>query len=286
MELSPFKISTPRLTLAGLKNGAKAGSPIIAIHGWLDNAASFMPLSASFDTDRPFYALELPGHGHSDHRSEASTYHLVENIVDVLAFLYEVCGAEANNVTLIGHSMGGIVCSLLAAAAPERFDKLILLDSLGPMTDSNEGVLPRLQKAASKYGAFKRSKKAVFPTKEMAIAVRMGGIGKVSKDAAELLVERGSKPVEGGVSWTSDPSLLGPSLVRFSEEQIKAIFSGIECPVQLICGDEGYFSSYKALSGRLDYIANQECHHVSGGHHFHMDGDVAKTAELIHDFIT
>jgi len=285
MDLSPFRISTPRLTLAGLKNDKQDGSPIIAIHGWLDNASSFIPLSKEMDINRPFYALELPGHGLSEHRSDASTYHLIENIIDVLAFVSTVCGDETEKVTLIGHSMGGIVCALLAAAAPDRVDKLVLLDSLGPMTDSNAGVLPQLRKAVAKYGTFKPSAKAVYPTIDMAIAVRMGGIGKVNKDAAKLLVDRGIEEVEGGFSWTSDPALLAPSLVRFSEDQIKVIFQGIECPVCLVCGDEGYFSSYKMLKGRLDYIKNQENYHVSGGHHFHMDGNVSKTAELINGFI-
>ena len=126
MVLEPFKIQTSRHALAGLKNSSKAGSPIIALHGWLDNAASFLPLYEQSSYSRPFYALEMPGHGLSDHRPSSTTYHLLENVVDVLAFIDEI--APKQTVSLIGHSLGGIVCSLLAAAAPERFDRLVLLD--------------------------------------------------------------------------------------------------------------------------------------------------------------
>ena len=271
--------------MAGLKNSKSTGNPVIAIHGWLDNAASFIPLSEQLDTSRPFYALEMPGHGLSEHRANSTTYHLVENVLDVLAFIAEVVETPDVKVTLIGHSLGGIVCSLVAAAAPEKIDKLILLDSLGPMTDPAEAVLDQLRKAIGKISQFKASKKTVYPTLEMAIAVRMQGIGKVNAKAASLLVERGIESVEGGFSWTSDPHLLDPSILRFSEPQIKSIFGGIECSVCLICGDQGYFKQYKNLENRIAYIKTVQSHHVNGGHHFHMDGDVKKTAELIDGFI-
>jgi len=285
--LEHFEITTSRLTLAGLKNNVSEGVPIIALHGWLDNAASFLPLSEKITHSRPFYALEMPGHGRSDHRPLSTIYHLLDNVVDVLAFIDEISGGKP--VSLIGHSLGGIVCSLLAAASPERIDKLVLLDSLGPLTDETSNVLPQLRKAVAKASLFKSSKMTVYPNKEMACLVRMKGVGKVDRSAASLLVERGIKKVEGGYSWTSDPRLLEPSLMRFTEAQVKTIFSGIECPIRLICGDKGYFSNYEGLTSRLDYLKRGDetldRHLVSGGHHFHMDGDVASTAELIHEFM-
>ena len=285
--LDHFKIRTSRLALAGLKNNVSEGVPVIALHGWLDNAASFLPLCEKLSFTRPFYALEMPGHGLSDHRPSSTTYHLVENVVDVLAFIDEI--SEGGPVSLIGHSLGGIVCSLLAAASPDRIDKLVLLDSLGPLTDEARNVLPQLRKAIAKASLFKSSKMTVYPSKEMACSVRMKGVGKVNQAAASLLVERGIKAVEGGYSWTSDPKLLEPSLMRFTEEQVASVFAGIECPIRLICGDKGYFSDYEGLIKRLDYLKRGgevlDKHIVSGGHHFHMDGDIVTTAELIHEFL-
>jgi pimeloyl-ACP methyl ester carboxylesterase len=285
--LEHFKIKTARLALAGLKNNVKEGVPIIALHGWLDNAASFLPLSEKLPDSRPFYALEMPGHGLSDHRPPSTIYHLLENVVDVLAFIDEVSDGQA--VSLIGHSLGGIVCSLLAAASPDRIDQLVLLDSLGPITDETRDVLPQLRKAIARASLFKSSKMTVYPSKEMACSVRMMGVGKVDRLAASLLVERGTKKVEGGYSWTSDPRLLEPTLMRFTEAQVQSVFAGIECPIRLVCGDKGYFSDYEVLEKRLNYLTKDDDdldkYLVSGGHHFHMDGDVAATAELVHEFM-
>ena len=302
MELDQFSIQTSRLKLSGYKNNVTQGSPIIALHGWLDNAASFVPLAEHMDVARPFYALEMPGHGLSEHRPKGANYHLIDNVVDVVVFIQTVLnmmtdknegydegalpsGADIGTVSLIGHSLGGIVCSLVAAAAPNLVDKLILLDSLGPYTDQNDNVLPQLRKSVAKYSSLAARKLTVFPDKKSAAKVRMTGVGKVSHQSAMLLVERGLEKVEGGYQWCSDPQLLNPSLIRFSEEQIKAIFEGIVCPVSLICGDQGYFSNYKDLTKRFSYIKHLQNTNVSGGHHFHMDGDVSKTMELINEFL-
>lgn len=284
MNLTDFELKTPRLKLAGLAKKDGAGNPVLAVHGWLDNAASFIPLSETLALEQPFYALELPGHGLSEHRPASSSYALLENIVDLSAFV-ESLSPEEGKVSLIGHSLGGIICALYAAAMPEKVEKLVLLDSLGPMTDKTEAVLPQLRKAMARAAQFRSSKLTVYPNQEMAAKVRTRGIGHIELASAELLVARGTKKVNDGFCWTSDPRLMEPSLIRMSEEQVKSIYGGIECPVCLICGEQGYFSDYAALKQRLAYIPKLEKHIVEGGHHFHMEGDVKKTAEIIHEFI-
>lgn len=283
--LQPFEQQTSRLALAGLANQGGSGRPIIALHGWLDNAASFKPLAGELNTDRPFYSLEMPGHGLSEHRA-ASSYYLVENIVDVLSFVNEICDEGSDGkFDLIGHSMGGIVAALVAASAPERVGRLMMLDSLGPYTDGVGEVLPQLRKAVEKASRLTSSELVVYPSLELAERARMMGMVKVSREAAELLVERGVKEVEGGYSWSTDPRLMIPSMIRFSEKQVKELYEGLECPVCLIGGKDGYLSAYEGLENRLSYIKNLEKHLVSGGHHFHMDGDVKETARLVHEFL-
>jgi pimeloyl-ACP methyl ester carboxylesterase len=292
MNLTPFKIQTSKLTLAGFRNDVTEGEPIIAIHGWLDNAASFLPLADVLELDRPFFAVEMPGHGWSDHRPSSASYHLVDNVVDMAVFIDAVFeflkpGADSSDlkVTLLGHSLGGIVCSFLAASKPEKVNKLILLDSLGPLTDEIENVLPQLRKAVAKASQVRQSKKTVYPNKDMAARVRMMGVGKVSQEAAMLLVERGIEETDDGFVWRSDPKLLAPSMVRFTEKQVKVIIEGIECPTFLLCGKQGYFANVDQVQERISYFKDVTRIEVEGGHHFHMDGDVDSTGELINEIL-
>jgi len=284
MQLEQVKIETSRLTLSGLWNGISKGAPVIALHGWLDNAASFEPLAEYMTLDQPFYAIDLAGHGLSEHRPKASSYHMIENVIDIAA-LVSALSPNGLPVILLGHSFGGIIAALFAAASPASVERLVMLDSLGPMTDQASAVLPQLRKAVEKASSFKASKLTIYPSLEAAATVRTKGVGKINYSSAMTLVKRGLKAVDGGFTWTSDSRLMAPSFLRLSEAQLQAIFAGIECPVCLVCGDDRYFSDYKPLSKRLSYIPHLEKNIVSGGHHFHMEGDILKTTEIINEFI-
>ena len=55
-------LNTPAGVLRGLAWSNPGAPRVLALHGWLDNAASFIPLApylAGFD----LIALDLPGHG-------------------------------------------------------------------------------------------------------------------------------------------------------------------------------------------------------------------------------
>ena len=77
------RIETARGPLAALRGGRAGGPPLLCLHGWLDNAASFVPLSpwlAEFD----WVALDLPGHGASSHRAPGYDYAFADWLHDVL----------------------------------------------------------------------------------------------------------------------------------------------------------------------------------------------------------
>ncbi|WP_369695270.1 alpha/beta fold hydrolase [Salinicola salarius] len=111
----------------------------MALHGWLDNAATFSRLAPALATALGIrlVALDLPGHGHSPHRGVRAEYPLWGYMPDVLE---AVDALKLNSATFVGHSMGAGVASLIAAAAPERVDGLVLIDGLASTTS-----VPRLK---------------------------------------------------------------------------------------------------------------------------------------------
>ena len=69
--------------LAGLEFGTPGGRPVLALHGWLDNAASFATVAPLLAKNLHIVALDLPGHGHSGHRSADASYPFTEWVPEV-----------------------------------------------------------------------------------------------------------------------------------------------------------------------------------------------------------
>ena len=276
-------IKTDRLTLATLEWGNPLGTPVLALHGWLDNAASFTPLAELLDLSTiRLISIDLPGHGLSEYRGKGQIYHLLEYAVDIVDVLKAL---NLDSVVLLGHSLGGIVGSLTAAAIPSKISQLILLDSFGPIANKEEDAALQLKKAISKICVTGSRPAKAYPSIDAAVDVRLKGSGKISREAARILLERGLTKKPEGYTWSTDARLREPSLIRLSELQVKSFMNAVECPTCLIVGTEGYISLEESKNPRLGYIPALEIHQVSGHHHFHMDGDVELTAKIINKFL-
>ena len=143
--MQEITLAGARGAIAALRHGDPAGPKLLCLHGWLDNAASFvplMPLLREFD----LVALDLPGHGASAHRLPGYDYVFVDWIHDVLDALDALGWSRAS---LLGHSMGGAIATVVATSAPERVRKLALIEALGPISGKPEEAGGRLKQAVA-----------------------------------------------------------------------------------------------------------------------------------------
>ena len=106
---------------------------VLAVHGnlgcadWLALVLPLLPQSLRV------IAAEWRGCGDSDKPEPAgdySNYTMRTHAGDMLALL-DVLGIE--HCHLYGHSTGGIICSHMLAARPERFRKVLMLDPVTPL---------------------------------------------------------------------------------------------------------------------------------------------------------
>ena len=82
MTAAAIDIRLPWGMLKGL-HWARPGAPkVMCLHGWLDNAASFVPL-APYLKDFDLLAIDLAGHGLSSHRPENSRYYFTDYVFDL-----------------------------------------------------------------------------------------------------------------------------------------------------------------------------------------------------------
>jgi pimeloyl-ACP methyl ester carboxylesterase len=95
---------------------------LVLLHGGAQNAHTWDTVALALD--RPLVAIDLPGHGHSDHRAEGPFGPRL-NATDVAAAL-RVLAPDAPLV--VGMSLGGLTGIALTSEAPELVRKLALVD--------------------------------------------------------------------------------------------------------------------------------------------------------------
>jgi len=268
-----IRLSLPHIELAAHIFGPEEGLPVIALHGWLDNANSFARLAPKLSGLR-IVALDFAGHGHSDHRPRGAGYALADYAFDVLC-VAEQLGWE--RFALLGHSLGAIVSMIIAGSCPERVTQLALIDGIILRSGAESDAAINMGKALQAQLALAHKRKTVHPTLDRAIQARMKGLVAVSREAAELLAQRGLMPVPGGYSWRSDSRLTLPSPLRLSDTQAMSFVRQISCPTTLVVAEEGMLVDHPQLLDRLPFTLKR----LAGGHHLHLNDETG--AALVAD---
>ena len=253
--------------LAALQWGEDDAPPLLALHGWLDNAASFIAAAPLLAKEFRVIALDLPGHGRSAHLPQGVVrYHAIDYADHVLNAAETL---QLQRFDLLGHSLGGGVASLVAAAAPARVRKLALIEGLGPLADDGSNTLQRWREAEAQRSVTRRAPR-VFGNIDEALAARVA-VGDLQPDEARGLVMRGLRPVEDGYVWSSDPRLRLPTPLRMEEMQLRRLLAGIEAPTLLMLADpETPYLPREKMIARAACVRDIRVERISGRHHLHL----------------
>lgn len=276
MMLREFEVDIPLGRVTGLR-GDGDGPRVLALHGWLDNAASFIPLAAHLPGVQ-LAAPDLPGHGRSAHLAPGAEYtsgvavNAVLDIADALGW---------DTFSLLGHSMGAGIASLVAASVPDRVRQLVAIEALGGLAETVERTADRWREAIAAARALPGKQLRVFADLAAPVRARMQA-NQLSEPAARLLVERGVRPVEGGFVWSSDPRLTLPTPQRLSEAQLARLVAGIVCPTTVIYADppQAYFPE-PLRTQRAALLPDGRLHVLAGTHHLHMEDPAAVAARML-----
>ena len=268
------------LRLEGMCWGDDSLPPLLALHGWLDNAASFEVLAPLLHSHY-IVALDLTGHGRSSRRSEDATYQIWDDLPEVMAVVEQLGWQQFD---LMGHSRGAIISAILASAIPERINHLVLLDAVSPQAIPEEEFPRQLAKFLKDRTRRLNREPRVYSSALAAIAARSKT--GLSPGAAKALAQRSLSERADGFFWGSDPRLYGASAVKLSAGQTRAILSALTMPTLYLQAESGLDQDSTVLQRAEKMIANFQSEIVPGGHHFHMEGDVAAVASRIGRFLS
>src|SRR5690349_22582913 len=134
MDFRERDVAVRGMSLRVRERGPQEGPACVLLHGWLDHRGSF-DLLAPLLPGRTV-AYDHRGHGDSSWAGAGAFYHFVEYVGDLDGLLRELRFREP--VRLVGHSMGGAVALLYAAARPEVVAHVTLLDAAPLWIDAAE----------------------------------------------------------------------------------------------------------------------------------------------------
>lgn len=117
-----------------------SGKPVLLIHGLTENRAAWNEVTPSLARDHRVIRIDLPSHGASSDLPRGERLALAESIGEFVRRL------ELVSPHLIGHSLGGLLVTLLAA--PVRAASVVNVDQpfcLGPFIALIRELEPRLR---------------------------------------------------------------------------------------------------------------------------------------------
>ena len=227
-----FVVTTRRgLKIAALASGVQGSPTIVALHGWLDNAHSFVPLMGVLPDFR-MVAVDLPGHGASDHKPAGHAYHFIDTIAEAIEILEALGGSP---VILMGHSMGGLLAQILGSRQLAK--SLILLAPAAPrgIFVFEPSVLNSFfRMMTEKWGFWRRPLKPTFDEAVYAMLHRVPE-AEQRKIYNKLCFESGRAVFETGF-WLLD---------RQKASKVKS--SSITVPIFIAAGEEDMITPIKVV---------------------------------------
>lgn len=168
---------------------------LVFIHGGAAHAHWWTHLAATFADDLRVLAIDLSGHGDSEHRGRYRLEQWTEEVAAVCA-----AGGVDGSPVLIGHSMGGFVAIATAALHPSRLAGVVVCDS--PVAAPDPEVVS--YRARQAFG-----RPRLYATVEEALA-RFRTVPPQDHYldfVVEHVARRSLRPVEGGWQWKFDHAI-------------------------------------------------------------------------------
>ncbi|XP_024945207.1 probable serine hydrolase isoform X2 [Cephus cinctus] len=286
------QIPVPWGHISGKWWGPTDVQPIVALHGWQDNAGTFDCL-APLISEEAILCIDLPGHGYSSHHPEGQFYYVFWDGVIVLRRL--VKHYKWDKVKLMGHSLGGAISFLYAAAYPDEVEFLICLDIASPNVRNITHIANITGDHIDRYLKYECLTPESIPCyeyDEMINIVLEAYKGDITRESAEILMRRGMQPASkpGFYHFSRDPRLKVSMLGMLSMDLVMAFAARIKCNYLNIRAVPGYPleqpENYDKVMNQIKLGAKKFVYkHVEGSHHVHLNNP-ERIAPIIQEFLS
>jgi pimeloyl-ACP methyl ester carboxylesterase len=237
-------------------------APLLLLHGATAHAHWWSHLAPLLALDRRVVAMDISGHGDSDHRPSYS----IELWADEMLATARTIDPHETGLFVIGHSLGGHIATVAAARGEHRFAGVIQCDTVVERRERGRGARERADAGRRRY----------YPTLEEAIThfrltpPQDGSLPFI----VDRVVRRSLTKYVDGWSWKFDLGFLRKSSP--SHDSVLDVAPRVPCPIGCIHAEHGLVSPDAAK--RLAAAASRPGPIVelpAAGHHPMLDQPLA-----------
>ena len=204
---------------------------VVLCHGFLDIGWSFDAVArALVSNGHGVASFDWRGHGQTDWVGRGGYYHFPDYVLDLEELLPRLTDRP---VHLVGHSMGGSVCAMYAAARPEKLRTLTLVEGIGPPEMEPREPTRRLR--AWLNGVQKVRARTPRPIRDVPVQNP-----DLPDDLGAFLISKSTEEVDGGIRWTFDPLHKTFSPRPFQAASFGALLESITTPTLVVAGERGF----------------------------------------------
>ena len=193
------------------------GAPVALLHGWAMNLRVFDGLSAALASTHRVTAIDLPGHGRSPWRAGLTPTAIADWLLEELP---ERCA-------LLGWSLGGQLALRIAARAPARVSRLVLLATTPRFVageDWPHGLEPEL---LQRFATGLETDYARTVSDFLELQVRGSSAATATLQQLRAALQR---------HGDATPAALGAGLGQLAGEDLRELAATITQPVLLLSG--------------------------------------------------
>lgn len=263
--------------------GPADGVPVFMLHGSLDSSVTFQFLVDALPENWCITAPDQYGYGDTGPSSAHFIWHH-EMVADAYLLMRDLY--QDRPVIVVGHSLGGNIAMVLAAARPAVISHLISLDAFG-LLDDRAVHAPEVsldQYLIWRENGAHQTVRSFASVDEMAARLRDVNPRLTVERADFLARHQALLQTDGTYRWKHFPRVPRSAHHFRNDAEWAWMLQSIQCPVLWIASDEqpGRFGNQVELERRYKDIRRGEFHKIKGSsHNLHHEEEEAIAALMI-----
>ncbi len=238
------------------------GKPgLLFVHGHAAHCHWWDFIAPAFLAEYDPVAMDLSGHGDSDHRKEYSA----AGFAGEIAAVCEAAGLR--QPTLVGHSLGGTMVRVAAFLYPELFHSILLVDSVLPATRGESRPLPMPELSRRIYPTLAQgmARFRLRPPQPPPADYILQHIAAHSLQACPP--EEASQATGTGYRFKLDRALFAKMVAQAHLPTATEMIRGLKVPVGFIYGKQSRFFPEENIAGLKALIDTDFLYGIDDAHH-------------------